>query len=436
MLEFIVAHLFMTALKFFLKPFILFPSAGIIFAFYFPGLRLKLFAAGLLILTGLFVSAAEYVIEPIRSDFLEKRMSVTYGAFPRQSAGVDVALYALTFIPSFLLVLIIVVGGIFLLNLPLNRPFLFALFFSAAGTFLFSMSHCVIVPSFSPNGSPPIPEKLFPIHAAAKEGNVQELKNLMEQGLDVNRMTNYRMAPLHHAVEQNHFEAADLLIRSGADINSYGGNFIPKTPLFLAALNGSREITELLLKHGADIQAKSNNRNNILYYAQEHYELFTLFVEKGADLKNINQYDESLLSIAAGMEQNFLPHPGALRLTKFLLQKGLQADGIPGESGSPLLRACYAGNIAVAELLLNSGANPNRTDQFERTALYAAVETLNLPLVRMLLEKGADSHKPSGTLHGQKKETVSEKILKILDFYNTDEQLEKIRIIQELLKGR
>ena len=61
--------------------------------------------------------------------------------------------------------------------------------------------------------------------------------------------------PLHSAVAGGHKDVVELLIAKGADVNAkndkYGG-----TPLLHAAGEGHKEIVELLIAAGADVNAK------------------------------------------------------------------------------------------------------------------------------------------------------------------------------------
>ena len=60
-------------------------------------------------------------------------------------------------------------------------------------------------------------------------------------------------------------------------------------------------------------------------------------------------------------------------------------------SGKPQPKASEAGRNDVAVLLLNRGANANATTSHGDNALHCAVNSDNATLVRILLERGADS---------------------------------------------
>ena len=83
---------------------------------------------------------------------------------------------------------------------------------------------------------------------SVREGNVKAVKQHLAGGADINvKGTNQGMTPLHLAVHNNQKEIVELLIAAGADVNAKrtGG----ATPL--DATVGKPKIAALLRKHGA-----------------------------------------------------------------------------------------------------------------------------------------------------------------------------------------
>ncbi len=66
--------------------------------------------------------------------------------------------------------------------------------------------------------------------------------------------------PLHRAVHRNDLKAAESLIRGGADVNATNRYGVP--PLALAATNGNAAMLELLLKAGANPNARAVGRRD------------------------------------------------------------------------------------------------------------------------------------------------------------------------------
>jgi ankyrin repeat protein len=93
------------------------------------------------------------------------------------------------------------------------------------------------------------------IQEAARQGNIEAVKEYLAAGTDVNVVNNWRETPLHHAALGGQKEIAELLIAEGADVNTKSGDE-ETTPLHWAANRGHEEVAELLIAKGADVNAK------------------------------------------------------------------------------------------------------------------------------------------------------------------------------------
>lgn len=108
-----------------------------------------------------------------------------------------------------------------------------------------------------------------PLHLAAVtnyESSVIEL--LLSRGADVNARNNYGSTPLHNAVEFiDELPIIALLLDRGADANAKDDN--GETPLHMAAagLNDEPLVIILLLARGADVNARDNYGGTPLHRA-------------------------------------------------------------------------------------------------------------------------------------------------------------------------
>ena len=89
-----------------------------------------------------------------------------------------------------------------------------------------------------------------PIHLAARNGDIEAVKQHLADGADVNAKDKYGRTPLTHAAQFGRKEVAELLIANGADVNVKRND--GWTPLHTA----TKEIAELLIAAGADLNAK------------------------------------------------------------------------------------------------------------------------------------------------------------------------------------
>ena len=93
------------------------------------------------------------------------------------------------------------------------------------------------------------------IWEAASEGNIQAVKQHLAAGTDFElRCTACGLTVLGHAAWGGHKEIVELVIAEGADVNAKRNTGV--TPLHHAAWNGHKEVAELLIANGADVNAK------------------------------------------------------------------------------------------------------------------------------------------------------------------------------------
>jgi len=76
--------------------------------------------------------------------------------------------------------------------------------------------------------------------------------------MDVDVEDDDGFTPLYHAAFNSHKEIVELLIAKGADVN--GKDIWGHTSLHLAAIKGHKELAELLIANGADVNAKIEKR--------------------------------------------------------------------------------------------------------------------------------------------------------------------------------
>ena len=89
---------------------------------------------------------------------------------------------------------------------------------------------------------------------------------------------------MHYAVHNGHKEIAELLIANGANVNAKMDNGF--TSLHWAAIapnahEGHKEVAELLIAEGADVNAKDAFSETPLDYAKRHPETAALLRKHG-----------------------------------------------------------------------------------------------------------------------------------------------------------
>lgn len=168
--------------------------------------------------------------------------------------------------------------------------------------------------------------------------------------------------------------------------------------LFLSAKHGDKNIAELLLQHGADLNIPADNRTLPLHCAAHngYKDIAKLFLEKGARV-NERDFNNSTALIHAC-------NHSAVEMVALLLQHGADPNIVRKSGISPLHLAAYNGYEDIAELLLKNGAKANERNVNNNTPLafsfFCFCENKNLygpsaKIIQLLLEHKADPNIPA-----------------------------------------
>ena len=137
-------------------------------------------------------------------------------------------------------------------------------------------------------------------------GDIEAVKEFLDQGGNVNLQDEPGMTPMHHAVNSDwkgkNFEMVKLLIDRGADAKAIDDTH--HTPLHLAS---NKETAELLIDAGADVNAKTKRAGETLLFSaawsaaqgarkshQMYLDLTKLLLAKGADV-NVKLREGSMI---------------------------------------------------------------------------------------------------------------------------------------------
>lgn len=101
------------------------------------------------------------------------------------------------------------------------------------------------------------------------------------------------MCPLHIACKENQYEAAEILLRHGAKVNSCNAH--GSSPLYVACKKGHTKVVRLLLNYGADVNKSSTRGFTPLYIScpkkhNDYFDIVDELLKKDADVNQCDKY--------------------------------------------------------------------------------------------------------------------------------------------------
>ena len=217
---------------------------------------------------------------------------------------------------------------------------------------------------------------------AMSSGNAETVCTLAQKYPELyDAKTKDGRTPLQFAAGHGPKDLVQLLLDRGADVNakaSSGG-----MPLHYAAELGNKEIAELLLARGADVNAKNDIGATPLYQAVDHgqKELVALLLANGADVNTKADSGNTPLHWAA--------HDGRKDIVELLLAKNANVGATNNVGFTPLHAAAWSGDNGIVELLLAKGANVNAKTNEGFTPLKVAIQRHNESVAILLHAHGA-----------------------------------------------
>jgi ankyrin repeat protein len=259
---------------------------------------------------------------------------------------------------------------------------------------------------------------------AVQSGDKASLRALLAQHVDVNAPQADGTTALHWAIYRNDPEAADLLIRSGA--NASAATRLGVTPLSMASLYGYAPLTERLVKAGADVNGRSPNGETPLMFAsrngnadavkallaagadinatetlrgtsalmwasdQGHAAAVQLLVDAGADVNARSKTAETVVTLLISPTAKI---KGDSVLAKRLAARpGILLEDRDPYAGAltPLVYAARRNSVDTVRALLAGHANVNGVTGSGWSPLLVATQNRYYKLGMFLLEHGAD----------------------------------------------
>jgi ankyrin repeat protein len=263
------------------------------------------------------------------------------------------------------------------------------------------------------------PDGSTPLQWAVYQGDVAEVRRLLDAGADVSLANDYGATPMGLAAEVADTAILALLLDAGANADS--PNPEGQTALMAVARTGNVEAAKLLLEHGATVDARESwgGQTALMWAsARRHPEMIELLITHGADANARSTVRDYQRHITAEGRPKSLDSGGFTALlyaarencaacVDVLLANGADIDLADPDGVSPLHLAIMNANWDLAKRLIEAGADVDQWDIFGEAPLFTAVgqrtrydggrasidplnETDGLTIVRLLLERGAN----------------------------------------------
>uniref|UniRef100_A0A8C7MD59 Ankyrin repeat domain 52 n=1 Tax=Oncorhynchus kisutch TaxID=8019 RepID=A0A8C7MD59_ONCKI len=234
-------------------------------------------------------------------------------------------------------------------------------------------------------------ERRTPLHAAACLGDVHIMDLLINSG-NVLHCTPYTFYLFSHRPSQ---KAVGLLLRQDAEVNARDKFW--QTPLHVAAANRATRCAEALIPKLSSLNVADRSGRTALHHAAHsgHVEMVNLLLNKGANLSASDKKERQPIHWAGvGLHTvtiiREVVRPYNHLISAFSLSPR-QIDEPNAFGNTALHMACYTGQEAVANELVNRGANVNQPNHHGGTPLHlAAVSTNGALCLELLVNNGAD----------------------------------------------
>lgn len=183
------------------------------------------------------------------------------------------------------------------------------------------------------------------LYPALQRGDIAQIERHIHWGSDLNQLTPDGNMPLHVAAKAGRLVVVELLLKHGAKIDLK--NTKNHTPLYEATMSGRTQVVQRLIKMGAKI-----NPNQLLEAVVTNQvadrDVIELLVQQGANINHTAENGDSLLHMAVKQ--------GYRVVTKLLIANGADVNSKNETNHTPLWYATEHQYKAITTALKRNGA--------------------------------------------------------------------------------
>jgi ankyrin repeat protein len=188
-------------------------------------------------------------------------------------------------------------------------------------------------------------EPTIGFYPALQRGDIDQIERHIYWGADLNQATPDGRMPLHIAAKAGRWIVVELLLDNGAQIDSKDQQ--GHSPLYEAVMAGRTQIAQLLIKRGATLDADQLLQAAIVNQVADR-DVIELLVKKGADVNHPDSNGDSPLHLAVKKDYRVL--------TKLLIAHGANVNPKDSSGHTPLWYAIGHHNQEISTILKKNGA--------------------------------------------------------------------------------
>lgn len=202
------------------------------------------------------------------------------------------------------------------------------------------------------------------LFAAVRGGNADVVEYLLTHGAQLEVTGRFKQSPLQLTSYIGYTDVARVLLDNGADIGEKGP--WGETALHWAAVRGNTDVAALLLERGADANSQTSSH--------------TVDLNVNVRASDVDPIERELSWFKTQEMQRGNPRLQVMYPPRVAFARG----------DTPIHAATYWNHVDIVRLLIDNGADINRTNCWGATPLHYAVVCRYHDIAQMLLESGAD----------------------------------------------
>ena len=231
------------------------------------------------------------------------------------------------------------------------------------------------------------------LHIAVSNGDLKKVKSLIdEKRVPIDGTVHHnKYTPFHISAIRGHLEIAKYILEKNHDslsIPNFKANKTHQTALHLASIHRQYEMVCFVVNQGADIEAKDAKGFTPLgvasYYG--HHKIMEFLLNKGSNIEYKAFCNDIYATNIIWSAKN-----GHLEAVKCLVEKGADINKTDDRNQTALYWAVAEGHTEIVKYLLSTKCDITiKSGLNGRSALHFCAERGDENLVNTLLDQGAD----------------------------------------------